>query len=282
MVFLHSIEPIQKVFQTSGSYPVLVTCSDRQKYVCKYVRYAPAEKLFLEYLISNFAKLWKLQIPDYKFVKIKPEHIPDKIASEYLKTKQVVQPVFGVLYLQYARDIDSYFATIENNLGFLSTIQNPFDILKISLFDLWLSNEDRHHNNYNLILNPKEDGNYFYVIDHEKCFNSNALKYDICHITFDESLLNTEVCNLIFQNQSTSAVQNYIQELEKEYYICVEQCRQSLSMILEQLPKNWGIDLKTQINLIQANIFTKEWIDTTFNCFREYLSEVMKIDKDKL
>lgn len=276
MLLLQSIEPIQKVFQTSGSYPVLVSCNDRQKYVCKYVRYAPAEKLFLEYLITNFATIWQLQIPEYKFVKLKPEHIPDEIASEFLKTKQVIQPVFGALYLQYARDIDNYFATLNNEPSFISTIQNPFDLLKIALFDIWLSNEDRNFNNYNLLLNPKEEGNYFYVIDHEKCFNSNVLKYGVYHISFNETILDTEVCEMVLNHKPLSATENYVQELEKEYYICVQQCKEMLKNIVEEVPKSWGIDIEAQFGLIMQNIFTEEWIKSTFECFKEYLVMVLK------
>lgn len=277
MLMLHSIEPIQKVFQTSGSHPVLVSCNDRQKYVCKYVRQTPANKLFIEYLITNLARIWKLQTPEYKFVVLKPEHIPDEIAAKYLKTKQIIQPVYGVLYLQYARDIDNYFAIIDNQPSFFSTIQNPYDLLKVSLFDIWLSNEDRNHNNYNLLLNPEENGNYFYVIDHEKCLNSNSLKYGIYHISFDESILNTSVCELILKNKPLSSIQKYIQQLEKEYYFCIKQCEDRLLDIVKRVPQSWGLQLETQVDLIRQNIFTKEWTKTTFDCFEEYLS--MALDK---
>ena len=39
---LTSISPITKVFQTTGSNPVKVLCSDVNEYVCKYSRNNPA------------------------------------------------------------------------------------------------------------------------------------------------------------------------------------------------------------------------------------------------
>ena len=58
--------------------------------------------------------------------------------------------VLGVLYDNEYREIDAF-------MGCMATKQkrrfaNKNDVLKIALFDYWISNEDRNHNNYNLML----------------------------------------------------------------------------------------------------------------------------------
>jgi len=57
---VQSISAISKQYET-GEHPVLVMCSDRQLYVCKYVRgTASAYKLACEYIGACFAKSWSV------------------------------------------------------------------------------------------------------------------------------------------------------------------------------------------------------------------------------
>ena len=53
---LDSIKDIQKQYET-GEYPVLVMCSDKNEYVCKYMRSLnPAYKLVCEFIGSHLVE----------------------------------------------------------------------------------------------------------------------------------------------------------------------------------------------------------------------------------
>ena len=74
MQILQTIEEVHRVFNTSGSSPLLVTCDDFRDWVCKYDR-AP-KNLFNELLAAKFAKIWGINIPEVALINVKKEHVP--------------------------------------------------------------------------------------------------------------------------------------------------------------------------------------------------------------
>lgn len=71
---LDSIKDIQKQYET-GENPVLVMCSDKNEYVCKYMRSLnPAYKLVCEFIGSRLVEKWNIRSPKMNLVKIKAEH----------------------------------------------------------------------------------------------------------------------------------------------------------------------------------------------------------------
>ena len=50
---VQSISLITKVFQTSGSNPVKVLCSDVNEYVCKYRRNNPAKRIKIRPILTT-------------------------------------------------------------------------------------------------------------------------------------------------------------------------------------------------------------------------------------
>lgn len=73
---LNSVKSIEQRYLT-GEEPVLVVCSDRKSYICKYMRTsASAYKLACELIGSQMAGVWGLNTPDAAFVNIKPAHWP--------------------------------------------------------------------------------------------------------------------------------------------------------------------------------------------------------------
>jgi hypothetical protein len=68
--------------------------------------------------------------------------------------------------------------------------------LKIGLFDIWMSNEDRHYENFNLLYNLKEKR--YVPIDHAMCFNSGNLDKAPSLIGNNESILTSPFVNRFF------------------------------------------------------------------------------------
>lgn len=74
MELLHTIQEVHKMFDTSGSSPLLVTCNDFNDWVCKYDQHG--QYLFNEVLAAEFAKFWEIRVPESAFIKVKDDHVP--------------------------------------------------------------------------------------------------------------------------------------------------------------------------------------------------------------
>ena len=74
MKILHTIEEVHKIFNTTGSSPLLVSCNDFNDWVCKYDKFP--KYLFNELVTSEFARLWNINTPETALIKVKNEHIP--------------------------------------------------------------------------------------------------------------------------------------------------------------------------------------------------------------
>ena len=133
--------------QTKGSFPVRVLCTDFNYYICKYFRgEGPAYSLFNEYIAACFLNTWELNPPEFAFVKIKQEHIREIPYPNHYFSRSC----FGSLYHQEFKDVDNLFVGISVTGTNLEHLKETF--LKIAFFDIWLSNEDRTGNNYNLLF----------------------------------------------------------------------------------------------------------------------------------
>jgi hypothetical protein len=149
MQVLHTVEEIHKLFPTSGSNPMLVTCNDLQDWVCKYDR--ASKNLLNELIASKYAAIWNIKTPKTALIRVKKKHVPlDKYPNvpHHLLDKYC----FGSLFLEGSKEIDLSVIPLFKDKLFRNKISNDTDFLKISLFDIWLANEDRNHNNFNLLM----------------------------------------------------------------------------------------------------------------------------------
>lgn len=264
--YRQSIQEIEKIFETGGSLPVLVTCNDLEDWVCKYDRNS-VSLLVNEWIGSRFLQLWEVPTPDISLVSISEGHIPAELRPP-LQPAFFNKHCFGSSYLPYAKEMDYFFTTFKDDRYQLDKIGNRQDFLKIGLFDIWLSNEDRNHNNFNLLLNPEKSGYKFYAIDHGASFNTASLHHGIYGINEHESILTTEVANILFSRGQRLI--HMVNKLEEDFYICAERCRKALPDILDELPESWAVN-KTEVQTSLDEIFQEQWLAQTKNLFRQFV-----------
>jgi hypothetical protein len=269
----NSISEISRVISTAGSNPVVVLCDDLNEYVCKYSINTPARRLLIEYLGFCFAKIWDIPIPEGKFVNISSDHVPQEFLSNTFQRRYFETTTIGSLNYPESKEIDKTFiASWKSKPAQLRKILNKEDLLKIGLFDLWLSNEDRNHNNFNLLINSVTGGTKLMAIDHEKCFNTGII--DPVHppyqISEDESLLTSDLIPLFFrQGIELDGIRDGILQ---EFPNWVDECRNQLAQILQPLPGNWGINNEEIQNFLNSHIFVPDWRNETEQNFRQYIA----------
>lgn len=264
---LQTIEGIHRRFDGTGMKPLLVTCDDGQDWVCKYHRFPSS--LLKEYIGSEFAKHWGIQTPDTSFIRVLEEHI-DLNQYQGLQLSWFRHDCFGSLFLHQAELITNATLPLFNNSNFRAKIRNKTDFLWIALFDIWTANEDRNHNNYNLLLNTIGPSSYFfYTIDHETLFNSSLLERELYEITEDETIINTEIAKLLFySNKKTNRI---VEELIQNFYLCITLCENQLDSIIQFIPVSWNINTGELVNQMKQHLFSDEWKKKCETTFRTYV-----------
>lgn len=261
---LYSIQTADKKFDTGGSQPVLVTCNDLNSYVCKYNRWSGAAyKLMCEYLGASFLKLWELNVPDFATISVKREHIPQEynLNGYYFDTT-----CFGSQYSRTYAEVSDFTANVSSPQR--KDYPNKKDLFYIALFDIWLANEDRNHNNYNLLVDTENERS-FIPIDHETILNSCSIRYPICELTYEDSLISSPLFLKLFSsndfNKSVRA------EIEENFYLKVKHCQENYVKVIEQLPVDWKINQLEIEAKFRNEIFADSWLRNCFHLFLEFL-----------
>lgn len=226
--FLYSAKRIEQQFHT-GEEPVLVLCSDVNTYVCKYMRSSVAAyKLVCELIGARMAKVWHLNTPDVALVKIKPSHWDGMNLSHSLSA-----PSLGSRWLDSVIDITpSTYAKVPVNE---STLQQ---LIKISLFDFWMANEDRNANNANLMYDVVKG--QFVSIDYGCVFNTATFDYPLSQLTSTDTILWSDLFAHLKQNQEKTSLL-LLEQLKEEYGNCIQQCNSLKSEIVDEIPQEWNV-----------------------------------------
>lgn len=124
---------------------------------------------------------------------------------------------------------------------------DPAQFLKIALFDLWVSQDDRNKTNYNLLVEVCNDGFNFYAIDHYHCFGGTA------KFNYDFSKLKVDPYKSIMTSTFGISIRNYLVNpqifdniVESFSNIDLKQIKKIVQNVFKQLPANWNIDPNLQ------------------------------------
>ena len=260
---LYSITEIkpEDCYKTKGSLPVRVFCNDFNYYVCKYnTDFGFPFPLFNEYLAACFLKIWNLNVPEFSFVQIKKEHtLQTNYPFHYFDNL-----CFGSKFSGDFKEVDKLF--LQTNLLSKDNITGRDTFLKIGLFDIWLCNEDRHYENFNLLYDLKS--NIFVPIDHVNCFNGLNLDKERYLISSHESILSSPFLSRFFNRNLQHKSNEICLQVIKDFKINLKHCHEKLDDILAQTPLAWNPDtdfLKTRLELL----FSDQWIKQCLDYFTE-------------
>ena len=262
---LKCILPIIDRYNTKGSQPILVMGEDFNQWVCKY---RDINKLFNELLAYEFAKLWDIKIPESALIEIDyNKHVQTFSDKKGLERRFFDKECFGSCFLEGTLDVNK---SMLGNKEIVRRIKNKDDFLKISLFDIWLSNEDRNRGNYNLLLKTIEGGyTLLYIIDNTEIFNSStAYREGLTDITEQDTVLSSELAVLLFK-KDTQIVKK-VDTLLSLFPSLVESCKKELSNIYQQIPQSWNINI-SQYEPNINELFSKNWLNICERNFRTYI-----------
>lgn len=263
-MYLNSIKQIEKAYYT-GEEPVLVLCSDWNAYVCKYNRYSgSANKLACEWIGVQIASKYGLNVPPFRLVKVKREHV---MAS--------MSPSFFVRTCVGSRLLDSVIdVTPSSNMGFSSSKRLLLDLLNIALFDIWVSNEDRNNNNSNLMYDMNQ--NRFVPIDFGCIFNTATFDFPLSELTYNDTILQSALFQKIRGNMNVDCVRGEVALLLEN--LKSMSAKVNAASLMKTLPEDWCIN-KKQIAKKINELFTQNWMNRVEQTFMNYLMDNMNNEK---
>lgn len=267
---LHSIKEIIQVYDT-GDKPVLVQCNDLNDYVCKHSKGHPScRSLFAEYLAYHFLEMLGVKLPPFAIIEVKEEHIIPSTVCQPRFFKEI--DCFGTRLLNYAVEWSSFSFDDSD----VKRIKNPTDLFIVAWCDIWLANEDRNWNNFNLLMNPEEEGWYIVPIDHGACLNSLMFDTGRKLVLLDEhsSIIHTEQYKLIAKKHFKKM--RDVDDFVKRLYLCMDNFEQSFDGIIANKPASWPIP-STYIQDLKENLFSKEWLNETKTQFLLFTKQSLKI-----
>jgi hypothetical protein len=265
---LLSAEPIKTMYKT-GQRPVLVACNDFSDYVCKYANYNPANSLMTEWICACAANAAQLNIPPFSIPRVQELHFPPAHILSQIGKNALLKPLFGSKHIG-SKHLDQLALLSLSHKSRKSKILDKDELLKIALFDIWIANEDRHQNNYNLLLNEKDGVYRFYVIDHGAAFNTQAaIDRHLTPLTFDETIINSPLFNTIYKKPRKFVTR--ITKTLDEIDLWQDRARQSLEQWCVQIPEEWGIDLNRWKTFLHNEWLSDNWKKETKQTFREHL-----------
>lgn len=143
--------------------------------------------------------------------------------------------------------------------------------MKIALFDLWLSNEDRNCGNMNLLVNFQSEVISPIAIDHEKIFNSGTLFGQIYALTYEDSLFYSLLFHRLFPNRNSNNLKLF-DEIGSSLQINVSNCQRHLASIVDGIPEEWSYTKDEIYKNLSDRIFSKNWIEEVEKTYREFIS----------
>ena len=255
---IHSIQSISTKYNT-GDEPVLVLCSDKRQYICKYMRSSAtiAYKLACEYIGAQLAAIWKIHTPPVAFVNILPAHwetvnVPHSLSA----------PAIGFQKLDNVIDITPTFTQIAANKKTL------MQLLKIALFDFWITNEDRTYNNANLLYDLKNED--LVSIDYGGILNNVSFDYTSQQLTETDSILCADLSAHLLASVSVKEIEKALPILKADYQQIVNAARKKIESISQEMPKEWALPANKVLDKLKELVEPK-WVEETWNNFVECL-----------
>lgn len=226
---------------TTGNSPVKVITEDYEMYLAKNSKsLQPATDIINELLAHYFLKIWGLHTPDAAILDFPKEMLQPHYSKHHHKPQFYDRPLFGSKWIEGALDTAKYFG-IKSKFD-LRNLENPQDIFKIGLFDIWVENDDRKPTNLNLMLHENKNGKLDFIpIDH--CFIFSTMKYQdikpehFCPVA-NENLLVTDLAKSLKKYKHEN--RNWDKDDKDYFYLCISECEKYFDDIIRYIPEQWG------------------------------------------
>jgi len=165
---------LQKEIITEGHSPLLIIANDYKAYYIKNTKgIKPATYLINEFICHYLLKNWKLNTPSISAINVDKQILNNSL-SLFHKSHFYNEITFGSKRMNNVIELNN-FLKISGKRD-LNHFNSPSDLIKISLFDIWVENDDRKPTNPNILLRMKN--NRIDIVAIDNAFTFSTLNYD--------------------------------------------------------------------------------------------------------
>jgi len=236
---------IREEIITDGHSPLLVITEDFTEYFIKSTRgRKPDYSILNEFLCSYLLNIWGIPVPRFSAVILNPDSIKGRGFSHFHKPYFYNDITFGSEKISNAVEMGNFLRS-EGKVDYRKFV-NPEDILRIGLFDIWVENTDRKPTNNNVLFSISGNQIDIYAIDHAFTFDSiNYSDLDPRYInnTFNDNILETDFArDILAISKREHSLDKIVNQFQKNYYLCIENCRKQYDTIAGYIPEELGFD----------------------------------------
>ncbi len=271
---LTSIEELRPadVVADTLTKPIRLLASDFNDYYVKVQRSQQDAGVVKEWLAAHFLKLWELPVPDFTVVQILPEHVPVGFHPDY-QPYHFDRPAFASRAEENALEVSKLLETPNDYQRNLSGIGG--ELIWLALFDVWISNNDRHANHYNLMYSAAEAPK-FLPIDHGLTLDSIDYGNDPERQTENDNLSDSPVFDRFVTRKEMVDFGHGAAERRALFREKAEACKTNLKDIIAQMPEAWQLAKPTLHHDLQSTIFSDQWLATTWETYLGFLESAAR------
>ena len=141
-------------------------------------------------------------------------------------------------------------------------------LLKIALFDFWITNEDRTYNNANLLYDLENED--LVSIDYGGIFNNVSFDYSSEQLTETDSILCADLSAHLLASVTIKDIESALPILQTEYLRSVNTTRKQINSISQEMPKEWALPTNKIVGKL-TELVEHQWVEDTWNNFIECL-----------
>lgn len=232
--------------ETDGHSPMKFICSDGAMYFVKYRSGKSLDKneincLVFEMVCTRLLQQLHIPVPDQALVTINENsYAPGqlKVNKKYIQNGVIAWGSKEILQADLIKEIEQVKKKTEFN-----KLLNPDDLIRLTIFDMWVDNADRHSENYNLLVKMKDGKLQIIAIDH--AFTFGGLK----GMNIFNAATAPDSYKKLIESQYFRSVVKHFNKPER-----LEIASQFLSLLSEldienlinevfaQIPSQWGIN----------------------------------------
>lgn len=247
MIPVINTELLLEEIETDGHAPLKFLCDNDKIYYCKYLNAINRSELnFLAYemVASHLLNELSIPTPQVALIKIAPNTLNQK-KIHFNRRLREGNICFGSLEINPAQELQSIqsFSKYEYN-----KLINPYDVVKIAMFDLWVNNIDRGRHfddgiNYNLLIASENNRQKIYAFDNAFIFggvNEIGIFNGLSAVDGHNKLVQSPFYKSIVQHISVDNLRNIVDNLLPLFSVSYQEL---ISNVLGQLPNEWDLSL---------------------------------------
>lgn len=213
----------------------------------------PRVELINEIICAYFAQCWSLKIPEFNLIQIEDDVVTAYTTENGPLSNRYAKVVFPSLFfcsksISPATELEIYFNGLKGK-GDFKNFNNPTDLIKIGVFDIWIGNKDRKMENPNVLIGSENNRFDFCPIDHSAAFGY-CTDYRQVNNTFMFLEERSRILRIpIVKSISPVVSKNKLTDLKNEILSDMAVSIENLDFIFDQIPASWGFSKKAKAHL---------------------------------